>query len=224
MWMLGVVLVLVFMSPIFGGRDHRVPWKTQCISNLKQVSIGLALYQEGNDQTFPPFAHSIDLSRGSKRPLGGQESTQWWSLLSNYLTDTRRLTCPSHRQENHGSRLSPAKVSYLMNRALESLPDSQISRPEEVVIFVEARVPRASAWFEPPRDLFWGTYSVLGISNHRPSGLHVAFADTSVKRLDVDYLRSDPCGSPWSGVEYMRRFPIPEVPARPPLFTRTCPK
>lgn len=116
-----------------------------------------------------------------------------------------------------------ARVGFMMNRAVESLSLSQVEDPRRVALFLEARKSGLKAWFEPPRDVDYSKESVIGWYR-QARGLYIGFLDGSARPLPVDKAKGDSCGSPWSGVELMRKFPIPEVAGRPPLFSGSCPK
>lgn len=227
--LLVVVIVGVFGAPAyFSWVQSRLPGPERyypvCLSRLKQLSLSTFMYAEDYDERLPLFSHSVDLSRVSKTPLGGADEQQWWRLLSGpKYGKPECLECSEEGAPPMPPKATIGRVGFMMNRAVESLSLSQVEDPRRVALFLEARKSGLKAWFEPPRDVDYSKESVIGWYR-QARGLYIGFLDGSARPLPVEKANADPCGLPWSGVEYMRRFPIPEVPARPPLFTRTCPK
>jgi prepilin-type processing-associated H-X9-DG protein len=55
---------------------------------------------------------------------------------------------------------------------------------------------------------------VLAIRRHF-QGFNAMYFDGHAAFMTAARLLSDPCGEPWSGVELMRRYPIPPTPGQP---------
>ena len=196
-----------------------------CEQNMKAVGTALALYVGDCDDRFPYFSHVSDLSRSEVQPMGGRLMDQWYVMIDPYLMSNKLLRCPSHYVIKQPSRelTSRANLGYHLNRVVEGLEVSQIEKTSEIAMLTEAAAPGKKSWFEPPRDLIWDSNKVLGVGKHE-AGVFSVSVDSSFHVIPPKLLEKDPCGLPWSGVDLMRKYPIPEVKGRPSLFTKKCPK
>jgi prepilin-type processing-associated H-X9-DG protein len=87
------------------------------------------------------------------------------------------------------------------------------------------------SWFEPPKNLY-PKNRALPLANPpvlaldlQNGGVNMTFFDGHAKWFSKGKILSNPCGDPWSGVELMRKNPIPPTPDRPDraLWTPECP-
>ncbi len=65
--------------------------QANCTSNLKQIGLGLAMYTSDNREMYPDCtgytpAHRIGLAH---------DTEEWYTLLRDYVVDTRVYACPS---------------------------------------------------------------------------------------------------------------------------------
>lgn len=196
-----------------------------CKSNMKNIGIAFAIYTTDYDDRFPCFSHVSDRSRVSRKPLGGRDLTQWIMVVQPYSPGMRVFYCPTHQVMEKKSQYQTlrANSAYMLNRAVEGLEVFNISDPDQKDLLFETAVPGKKLWFEPPRDLIWGSNRVLGVGKHE-AGVFSIRVDTSFHVIPPKLLEKDPCGLPWSGVDLMRKYPIPKVKGRPSLFTKKCPK
>jgi prepilin-type processing-associated H-X9-DG protein len=93
----------------------------------------------------------------------------------------------------------------------ESLGLAAVETPAEVIVITEKGPRFDDSWFEPPKNLYdkagYGE-PVLALTRHSV-GVNATFFDGHAKWMGRGTLLSNPCGEPWSGVDLMRRYPIP---------------
>lgn len=159
-------------------------------------------------------------------PVGARRDNRWWNQIAPYTRSTEGLlVCPSdagrlpHASENGqlGKPLVPR--SYIANRAIESLSLAQVENTAEIVVVSEKGEPFDDSWFEPPKNLYpkaGYAQPVLALARHQ-SGASCIFLDGHAKWMSQGALQAEPCGLPYSGVDLMRRHPLPMAnPARTP--------
>ena len=116
----------------------RMPAADFCQSNLKQLSLGLMMYTEDYDETYPPAG-------------------KWSTLVQPYVKITQAWNCPA----------DPGRPSYAMNQNLSGGATTDVTSPVSVVMLFESNFhrPNASGTVEavarPPRHLRVNNYAFV---------------------------------------------------------------
>jgi prepilin-type N-terminal cleavage/methylation domain-containing protein/prepilin-type processing-associated H-X9-DG protein len=225
-----ISILAAILFPVFA-RAREKARQTSCLSNLRQLGIGLDMYSQDHDETLFFFGHNVDPSRVNPvTPLGANAGNRWWNQIISYTSDTRDLlVCPSDDERRPNSTDNKPR-SYVANRAAESLTLAQVDRPADVIVVTEKVGGADDSWFEPPKNL-WEPKApfntpVLAMERHS-KGVNCMFFDGHAKWMSKGALTADPCGLPYSGVDLMRKYPIPPTPgnpARTPWWPAKCPE
>ncbi len=231
---LAAILFPVFAQAREKGRQ------TACLSNLRQLGMALDAYAQDYDETLFFFGHGLDRSRvNAQTALGSTKQNRWWNQIIPYTSNVPGLlVCPSDdERKGNGADLDvdlngdgtpdPKPRSYVANRAAESLSLAQVDRPADVIVVTEKIGGADDSWFEPPKNLWQpkiGNDPVLAMRRHS-GGANCMFFDGHAKWMSKGALTKDPCGLPYSGVDLMRKYPIPPTlsnPARTPWWEPKC--
>ena len=219
-----IAILAAILFPVFA-QAKAAAQGTTCLSNQRQLGIGLTMYMADSDETCFFFGHAVDPSRANATaPMGAARENRWWNQIMPYTKNNGGvLVCPSdtgrkpHATEDGQSGRPLVPRSYVANRAAENLPLSAVENPSQVVVVTEKEGVYDDSWFEPPKNLYLksvGQPAVLAMDRHR-GGANAMFFDGHVQRLSRGAWTQDPCGLPWSGVNLMRQFPLPSTPGRP---------
>ena len=213
---IGILAAILF--PVFAQAREKAR-QTSCMSNMKQLGMGLAMYIDDYDERCFFFGHNSQLSRANSAiPLGATRENRWWNQIYPYTKTTAGLiVCPSdtgrlpHATEDGQAGRPRVPRSYVANRMAESLTLPAIDLPAEIVVITEKGARFDDSWFEPPKNLYdkpgFGE-PVLAMRRHN-EGVNAAFFDGHAKWMSKGTWLSNPCGEPWAGVDLMRRYPIP---------------
>lgn len=96
-----------------------------CANNLKQVGLALGLWAESNDGKFP---WKVDQAAGGGKPngTGNARANLQFSILSNQLSSTKILLCPSDVRKfaaTNFETMAQTNISYApCNEASETRP------------------------------------------------------------------------------------------------------
>jgi prepilin-type N-terminal cleavage/methylation domain-containing protein/prepilin-type processing-associated H-X9-DG protein len=222
-----IAILAAILFPVFAQAKESAKQIT-CLSNQRQLGIGLSMYISDWDDRCFFFGHGVDLSRLSLTPLGVNRENRWWNQIYPYTKSKSGLVeCPSdskrtpHSLENGIGGNPLIRRSYVANRAAEGLNMSQIETPAEIMVVTEKNGQYDDSWFEPPKNLYNKIsggmdlgYPVLALDRHH-KGFNGTFFDGHAKWMSKGQILSNPCGTPWSGVELMRQYPIPPTPGQP---------
>lgn len=142
---IAVISVLAaILFPVFA-RARENARRARCMSNLKQFGMGLMMYVQDYDETYPPN-QTVDL--GIEPPGGrwlGSTSTAWvWEqLLQPYIKSVQIFTCPSGKDLNSSWRERPLRghygaSQYLFRGAASTIKLSTVVSPATTYAMMDA--------------------------------------------------------------------------------------
>lgn len=136
-----IAILAAILFPVFAKAREKAR-QTSCLSNMKQLGLGLTSYASDYDECFP---YSYTYINGDST----QGYNQWSGACAPYVSSWQIYVCPSDK--NHG--LPPAqnwdlqapKLSYIANEVVmprnkadcQSVSQSAIDNPSGLVILAE---------------------------------------------------------------------------------------
>lgn len=178
--MIGLLAALLIPALRKGGK-HR--W-INCVTNLKQVSLGFILFANDNDNQFP--AQVSTNHGGTKELLQPNGVVAQFVVLSNILGTPKILACYADTNRHRAIRfeeLTTSNVSYFINA------DARISNTNQLLVGDDNLVSDTTTSYgfqtlQPDSKLRWsnGRHYESGTFKNTPKG-HVAFVDGSVRRI-----------------------------------------
>jgi prepilin-type N-terminal cleavage/methylation domain-containing protein/prepilin-type processing-associated H-X9-DG protein len=215
-----IAILAAILFPVFAQAREKAR-SISCLNNMRQLGMGLSMYIQDNDELCFFFGHDSGLSRlNPVTPLGATRENRWWNQILPYTRNNGALlVCPSdsgrkpHSTENGTGGRPLVPRSYVANRMVEGLTLAAVDRPADIICVTEkSSHPLADdSWYEPPKNLYDKpglNEPILAMRRHS-EGVNAMFFDGHAKWMSRGTLLKDPCGDPWSGVELMRRYPIP---------------
>lgn len=143
-----IAILAAILFPVFA-RARENARRASCMSNLKQIGLGVMQYVQDYDQKFPIVA----IANGNatpERPYG------WADALQPYLKSTQIYQCPSepnatNTSVNPVSGLSPNPgainyTDYWLNYSVSSLADAQFNAPALTVMLGDGDGAAASSY------------------------------------------------------------------------------
>jgi prepilin-type N-terminal cleavage/methylation domain-containing protein/prepilin-type processing-associated H-X9-DG protein len=97
-----IALLAAILLPALGAAQEAARCAS-CISNLKQIGMGLHFYTEGEGGYFP-IVHGDDYENPEP------PTEEWWEMLSDYRFKRRYMLCPSDPQKK-----DEGVESYVLN-------------------------------------------------------------------------------------------------------------
>ncbi len=224
-----IAILAAILFPVFAQAKASAK-KSACLSNTRQLGIGLMMYMADEDDTIFFFGHAVDLSRTAPTPYGATIENRWWNQIQPYLKNRDVLRSPSDPLQTpnpleDGQAGRPfVPRSYVANRAAEGLNYTAIDEVASIVVVTLKNGVYNDSWYEPPKNLYNKTATTPPVMwlDGQLGGVNNTFFDGHAKWLSKGALLKDPCGLPYSGVQLMRQFPIPLVPGRTPWHPN-CP-
>ena len=184
-----VAVLVIVLFPVFP--THGKARAIACISNLKQIGLAMAQYQQDYDEHLPP-RQSVD---------GNRHLVSWRAEIFPYLKSRQVFACPSnitrswHDIENDGFDRSYAvnssgggrnNIGGPFNDAHPYLRQEKLPTPESTIIIVESTAafndynPLFPAAFAEPTRRGWRTGHLFCGHSGDPN---VLYADYHAKGL-----------------------------------------
>jgi len=117
-----ISILAAILFPVFA-RARENARRTTCLSNLKQVGLGLMQYTQDFDERLPPAYISYP-ENSYTYPNGSVGSTAtWYDMLYPYVKSLQLFNCPSASQEltySGGHRVRKFPYSYNYRRPIDT--------------------------------------------------------------------------------------------------------
>lgn len=136
-----ISILAAILFPVFG-RARENARKTSCLSNLKQIGLGLQQYMQDNDSAYPLAAYTA--SNGGK--------LRWADAIQTYTKSRQLFLCPSASEKLRSKTWFDGAAGvyggygynyqYLGNgrpTVLFSANDSQITAPSQTVAVADTQ-------------------------------------------------------------------------------------
>jgi len=128
-----IAILAAILFPVFAKVREKAR-QTSCLSNEKQLGLGLMQYVQDYDEKFP-----AGYITGGTAPAIGQASNWgmgWAGETYSYIKSTGVFKCPDDPGASSGSSVP---VSYSLNDNIAGLVDAALSSPASSVLLVEAQ-------------------------------------------------------------------------------------
>ncbi|MFO8082540.1 MAG: DUF1559 domain-containing protein [Armatimonadota bacterium] len=186
-----IAILAAILFPVFA-RAREKARQTSCLSNVKQIGLGMNMYLQDYDESFPHRA--LPTGGTVEYPNGSTSGTMYWYMaIYPYINNVQIFSCPSYSAGRwHGGPTS-AQISYGYNRGLchnNSRPPitlAEVTYPAETAMIADTAYAPS-----PPRDasamnyvfysrLYYRTF----IDARHNEGANMAYADGHAKWIRV---------------------------------------
>ena len=214
-----IAILAAILFPVFAQAREKAR-QASCISNLKQLGLGLAQYVQDYDETYPyqPWAHSGGISGQGLGLAGTFNSTdRWVAMVQPYVKNRQVFRCPSANQRT--AALASARdedlIAYWSNggmfatRTGGGVNMASVVQPAETIhVYDDLDTKmRDAVVFRPyyRRGAPFGGSRATFTTPRKPihfDGCNAVYADSHVKFKKLDQLYRELCpGYPANGGE-----------------------
>ena len=191
-----IAILAAILFPVFA-RARAKAQQNSCLSNLKQLQLGMLMYASDNSQMYPPGQVGGTFTSGL--PAGGAGAVDWPSEIYPYVKNVQIFMCPSDQTTTGsivwaGTANTVTNLSYAANNACSAALDAIISYPSEMLCMMDAIQPNGFVQYNQPLATELGQICTSGLAtNARHNlGINTSYMDGHAKWIS---LASIPDGS-----------------------------
>jgi prepilin-type N-terminal cleavage/methylation domain-containing protein/prepilin-type processing-associated H-X9-DG protein len=142
-----IAILAAILFPVFG-RAREKGRQASCLSNQKQLALGIMMYSTDYDGLYPPsYTYLNSTAWGNGSGAGGY--LHWSYMTAPYVKSQQLYVCPSDRNRGLGPQndfdLQVPKISYTANEMVMCRPkvnyvvvsDSEIEAPASLLLLGE---------------------------------------------------------------------------------------
>jgi prepilin-type N-terminal cleavage/methylation domain-containing protein/prepilin-type processing-associated H-X9-DG protein len=191
-----IAILAAILFPVFAKAREKAR-QTSCLSNLKQLGLGMMMYAQDYDETLArlDMGGYDAVAPDSGDPAFNQRSaTEWYrtwpSLILPYVKNSQIFKCPSTTNHNNGVSYGVpynciSSSGLMVNFYVRSVTLAEFLKPAETLLISEKNGGN-------PQYILSGEYYVCD-ARHNEGG-NCAFADGHAKWLQFD---KGNIGAPW---------------------------
>src|SRR3984957_13286896 len=121
-----IAILAAMLFPVLGQAKHRA-WTVQCISNLRQIGLGMKMFADDNQELYPESGKVIHW--GQIDADTGKAS--WMEQINSYVMNTNVYNCPANVQLPPDMRgpfnyFNGCRAAYLEFTNFAALQDNSI--------------------------------------------------------------------------------------------------
>ena len=141
-----IAILAAILFPVFSQVREKAR-ATACLSNEKQLGLGIAQYINDNDEKLFFYSDSTSAadSRSNVKAPSPNYPVKWWNQIMPYVKSNAVFSCPSDGGPTASADINGTKVngqftiprSYIACRSAESLSLAQINDPVETTVLVD---------------------------------------------------------------------------------------
>ncbi len=210
-----IAILAAILFPVFAQAKERAK-SSACLSNMKQIGIGVQLYITDNDDR---LFYRVGWKNSRSGNIATADSQRWWNQLMPYVKNSDIFKCPSDSTPTMSADANSLKTiprSYMALSTSESLNGSQVDYPVDTIVVTEKWSDRTDSWIEP----FLGNMgpdpvdkTKMYVTANRHTGqINAAFFDGHAKLMKPGQIQR---GQELSGCNLMFRNPFPDFPGSP---------
>lgn len=182
-----ISILAAILFPVFA-RSRENARRASCMSNLKQIALGVAQYNQDNDSMFPPRYNA-----GAPYvypPHTAQNTGGWPILVEPYIKSEQLFQCPSEITAPGGMQSSTA-IDYFYNYSLGSKDNGaggemQGGVSEAALQFPVSTILNGDSKTDVATNTAWNINidaAQIAASKRHLDGANYSFADGHVKWL-----------------------------------------
>jgi len=172
-----IAILAAILFPVFAKAREKAR-QTSCLSNLKQLELGMIMYKEDYDGRH--VYAGLGAGGAAATPTGpytGGGVTRWWwfDMVTPYLKNKQILTCPS--DSGTTSCCGFPNRSYQPNTNMAGVADAAVLDPAQTIHLIESKSNYQAVNTDP------GSYT--NNANHN-QGWNISFVDGHAKWMTVN--------------------------------------
>jgi prepilin-type N-terminal cleavage/methylation domain-containing protein/prepilin-type processing-associated H-X9-DG protein len=129
-----IAILAAMLFPVLSQAKHRA-WTVQCVSNLRQIGMGMKMFADDNQELYPESG--ADIHWNTNDPTTGKPS--WMQQIYQYTMNTNVYDCPANVQlpanmQGPFNYFNGCRAAYLQAGGFSALQNNSIRYPSSYVL------------------------------------------------------------------------------------------
>jgi prepilin-type N-terminal cleavage/methylation domain-containing protein/prepilin-type processing-associated H-X9-DG protein len=176
-----IAILAAILFPVFAQAREKAR-QNSCLSNMKQLAIGVQMYTQDYDELFPPYNDAVpdwgNPDPATRKKADGAWRTNYLWCIQPYTKNQQIGACPSVSVQEAGQEVTPlSRGSYMGNGVIMGMPLAAVTNPADMVYMQEYRMLTRYAWLRPActSATKCGYWCWWGVPDNRPgySNVHM---------------------------------------------------
>ena len=219
-----IAILAAILFPVFAQAKEAAK-KTACLSNMKQIGLGVQLYLNDSDDRMFFRSGSANSRSGNIPTVNGN---RWWNLLVPYVKSSEVFRCPSDPLPTPSKDVNgnlTIQRSYIAIFPAESIVFTSLPNPTDTVVITEKWGQDytgivSDSWIEPYNgdfsiDSHDSTRTYKAADRHAKQ-MNAVFFDSHAKSKNGGAIRAS---KDLTGCQLIYSFPF--IGTNPPSVTST---
>lgn len=133
-----IAILAAILLPVLQQAKQRA-WTAQCISNLRQIGMGMKMFADENGEMYPESGGDIHWNTNDVAPPAGSGKQSWMQQIYQYTMNTNLYNCPGNVQlppamQGPFNYFNGARAAYLQAGADAAVNSTEIRYPSAYVL------------------------------------------------------------------------------------------
>ena len=172
-----IAILAAILFPVFA-RAREKAKQASCLSNVKQIGLGVMMYAQDYDDCLPHYRHE----------LPGNTGFYWWFMIEPYIKNTQLWTCPAYQAQTYGYGWNYSYLGWPGRGGTDAnacMVLGEVTHPAET--FMIGDKLGGVVIYAPRNESFKATYTdVYNGDDRHNEGANYAFADGHGKWISED--------------------------------------
>jgi len=148
-----IAILAAILFPVFA-RAREKARMSSCLSNMKQLGLGIMMYVQDYDETLCLNSHPCCISDFTRYANGDASAANWIVEIVPYVKNAAIFECPSARNAwggtvSAGGLSMPAATNYVFNGHCRNRPMAQFAAPAQFPVLVEWAACESNCYMRP---------------------------------------------------------------------------
>jgi prepilin-type N-terminal cleavage/methylation domain-containing protein len=175
-----IAILAAILFPVFA-RARENARRASCMSNLKQLGLGMMMYVQDYDGRFPSVAFALDEKLPCPNGVGSCNSN-WAIRIYPYAKSVQVFNCPSDTKTWTGNSSGPSNMSYGYNQYLAYYINSALEKPSQTILMADSDGTTRYALYQ---SNYYNGADMRYISDRHLNGGVLNFADGHAKWISI---------------------------------------
>jgi len=179
-----ISILASILFPVFA-RARENARRASCMSNLKQIGLGMMMYVQDYDEMYPMLSY-IGTDKVVPPAGGTATNNNWIFRLQPYVKSPQLFNCPSSTRSWNGDANAAAHTSYGANSTFlqsgSALAMAAVDKPSQTIMLGDTDGPTTGASpYTFTQTSYSGATPTRWLADRHLDGANIAFADGHVK-------------------------------------------